>query len=172
MMASGEIRLSTMTMRQMPVLAQSPKPLPPCGNGVAGQLAFGADADWFSHGKDWSAGPGANSNGQVFWNATTGTATKGYGAKLSAGASFSFSFSTAVLPPGMNLNSGSGTFWEFQGDFLLGGGLRVETSADGSSISVDLKPSVGFAAYYGIGTVSNNTIASNPRGCVAPAPGK
>ena len=26
MMASGEIRLSTMTMRQMPVLAQSPKP--------------------------------------------------------------------------------------------------------------------------------------------------
>jgi hypothetical protein len=62
----------------------------------------------------------------VFWRATTGSATQGYGAKLSAGGSFSFSFSTSVLPPGMNLNSGAGTYWEFQGDFLLGGGLRVE----------------------------------------------
>lgn len=158
--------------RSIKCSAQSQNPLPPCGKGVAGQLAFGADADWFSHGKDWSAGPGANSNGQVFWNATTGTAQQGYGAKLSAGGSFSFSFSAAALPPGMNLNSGSGTFWEFQGDFLLGGGLRVETSADGTSVSVDLKPSVGFAAYYGTGTTTSNTIASHPSGCVAPAPGK
>jgi|ERR1700733_3379928 len=77
-------------------MAQSPKQLPPCGNGFSAQLSFGADADWFSNGKDWSAGPGANSNGQAFWNATVGTATQGYGAKLTAGGSLSFSFSSAA----------------------------------------------------------------------------
>jgi hypothetical protein len=165
--ASGEIRLSTTMARPMPVLAQSPKP--PCGSVKSGQISVGGDADWFSHGKDWSAGPGVNTSGQVFWNGTEGTATKGYGGKLSAGLSFSFSFSTSVLPPGMHLNTGSGTFWELQGDFLLGGGLRVETSADGSSISVDLKPSAGFAAYLGQGTVTSNSIASQPFTCTAPA---
>lgn len=109
-----------------------------------------------------------NSAGQFFWRGTQDTPTKGYGGKLTLGLDFSFSFSTSILPPGMHLNIGSGTYWEFQGDFLLGGGLRVETSSDGKSVTIDLKPSAGFAAYLGEGKTNSNTIASHPLTCTAP----
>lgn len=101
----------------------------------------------------------------MFWNGTEGTATNGWGAKLTAGLSLDFSLSTSVLPPGMNLNTDRGSYWEAQGDFLLGGGIRVEWSKDGSSVSIDLKPSVGFAAYLGEGKTNTNSIASNPLTC-------
>jgi hypothetical protein len=149
------------------VLAQSQTPKPPCSSTkvASGQLSVGADAAFFNAGQSWSAGPGANTAGQVFWDGTAATTSSGYGAKLTAGLNFSFSFSTSVLPSGMQPNSGTGSYFEAQGDFLLGGGFTVSTSADGTSITIGLRPSVGFAAYAGSGTTTDSTIASNPLTC-------
>ena len=150
-------------------LAQSPKPLPPCGKVGEAQLAGGADAAFFGHGRNWSAGPGVNTAGQGFWRGTGGTPTRGYGVKLSAGLSLSLSVSASVLPTGMVENwLPTGTTWEIQGDFVLGGGLVVGRSPDGSSVSINLKPSVGFAAYVGEGTTTDSTIASRPLTCSQP----
>ena len=138
----------------------------PCGKVAEGQIAVGADAAFFGHGANWSAGPGVNTAGQVFWRGSSGSPTSGWGAKLSAGLSGSLSFSTSVLPTGMVENwLPTGTTWELQGDFVLGGGLVIGRSADGSSVTFNLKPSVGFAAYIGEGTTTDSTIASRPVTC-------
>jgi hypothetical protein len=59
----------------------------------------------------------------------------------------------------------TGTTWEIQGDFVIGGGFVIGRSPDGSSLTFNLKPSVGFAAYIGEGTTTDSTIASQPVTC-------
>jgi len=69
MMASGEIRLSTTTMRQMPVLAQSPTPCAnSAGQGVLIQMGF---TDAHSSGNSI---PGANHTFVMAVDPTTGAA--------------------------------------------------------------------------------------------------
>lgn len=137
---------------------------PPCGTVRAGQLAVGASAAFFNSGRNWSAGPGANTAAQAFWKGSAGKVTAGWGVELTAGLSFTLSLSTSVLPPGMVENwSPTGTYGELQGDFVLGGG--ISWSFDDGSITIGLKPSVGFAAYYGQGTTTDSTIATSPLTC-------
>jgi hypothetical protein len=141
---------------------------PPCGNVMEAQAAFGADAALFGSGANWSAGPGINTSGQVFWRGTAGNPTSGWGGKLSAGLSFTGSLSTSVLPTGMVQSwVPNGTTWEIQGDFVIGGGFVITTSPDGSSVSINLKPSVGFAAYVGTGTATDSTMSTGPLTCSA-----
>lgn len=143
---------------------QQTAPKQPCGTVRAGQVAVGASAGFFNRGGNWSAGPGANTAGQVFWKGSAGKVTNGWGAELTAGLSFTFSFSTSALPPGMVENwAPTGTYGELQGDFVLGGG--ISWSLDDGSITIGLKPSVGFAAYLAEGTTTDSTIASSPITC-------
>ena len=130
----------------------------------AGQLTVGASAAFFNSGKNWSAGPGLNTAGQAFWKGSGGQVTKGWGGELTAGLNFTLSLSTSVLPPGMVENwAPTGTYGELQGDFVIGGG--ISWSFDDGSITIGLKPSLGFAAYYGQGTTTDSTIATSPLTC-------
>lgn len=137
---------------------------------TAGQIAVGGDAAWFSHGVNWSGGPGANSAGQVFWRGSSGNVEDGWGFKLTAGVTFTFSLRTSALPKGMVENwAPTGTYGEIERDFFLGGG--VSWSVDDGSITINLKSSVGFAWYSGHGRSTDSTIASGARICQAlPAP--
>jgi hypothetical protein len=83
--------------------------------------------------------------------------------KLTAGLTITGSLSTSVLPTGMVENwLPNGSTFEVQGDLFLGGGFVITTSPDGSSISLNLKPSVGFAYYVGSGT---SKMATKPPTC-------
>jgi RHS repeat-associated protein len=139
--------------------------LPPCSDVLEGQISLGADAAFFGYGANWSGGPGVNAAGQVFWRGTAGDPTSGWGAKLTAGLGGSVSYTT-VVPPGMVESwLPTGTTWEIQGSFIVGGGFVVSTSTDGSGVSFGFRPSVGFAAYIGEGTTTDSTMATPPVGC-------
>ena len=54
----------------------------------------------------------------------------------------------------------TGAYSELQGDFIIGGGLAW--ASDGKSLTINVKPSVGFAAYYGSWESTDSTIAARP----------
>jgi hypothetical protein len=159
MMASGEIRLSTTTMRRMPVLAQSPKPPTGCWNAsvsstvalsgpVAGPVGVGASG---GTGVGFSYGGSLLNSGLFLQVQAAGTVGSG----IYAGWSATFSGSQGSIPDYISSTGALHT----EGNFGVGvgGGYSVDLT-DGSASVSGYRGGLGVGAAAGLGGSTTTTV--------------
>src|SRR5271170_1582530 len=154
MMASGEIGLSAMTMRRMPVLAQSQNPIqifvnficsaPAVSVGLKLQLNYGFLSLFGAEGQ---VSLSVTSHGQFVWTQTGGGVVGvNQGLILSGGAQGGYSSQDA--PSGFSrLSTLGGEVIATAGE---GFGASASASTDGSGVNVDALGSGSFATGVGL----------------------